>query len=566
MKVNVRQKMLLIFSVLILLIGAIGIYSLYELSEMDGDLNDLYFLHFKGIEYVKDAQVDLISINRARNNMMQENELDAKKQHSDNIRRYISEFESNMASFNETLVTEESKAFSAEVETLWQQLKPQEEEIIDLVFQGRSEEAVKAAGKLRTLSDQIEDKINQLAENKDKLGVKAYTDSNLAFIRTRNITTIIILIGLLTGIGAALIMSRLLVTPILKIVTAAKRIAAGDLSVDAIQVKNKDEIKDLADSFNEMTNGLRTVIHKVSTAAEQVASSSEELSASAEETAAASEEVAKTINQLAEGASEQAKSSKDISDVTEQIVFNIKRVAEHVNLVSDSGSRVSKEARAGVEEAQNAVEKIQSIRQVTEDSAEKVRILGSKSVEIGDIIAVIKEIANQTNLLSLNAAIEAARAGEQGRGFAVVAEEIRKLAEQSANSVVKIGDLIGSIQDETAKVVAIMNDSTQAVTDGVTAVDKAGSSFEQIFGEIMAITEKINAVGTATQEIKSGSEELNDSIKNIASIAMERAASSQQISAASEEQSATVEEITKSSQELAVLAQELRMNISRFQL
>lgn len=566
MKVNVRQKMLLIFSVLILLIGAIGIYSLYELSEMDGDLNDLYFLHFKGIEYVKDAQVDLISINRARNNMMQENDLDVKKQHSDNIRRYITEFESNMASFNETLVTEESKALSAEVESLWQQLKPQEEKIIDLVFQGKSEEVSQTAGNLRTLSDQIENKINQLAENKDKLGVKAYTDSNLAFIRTRNITSAIILIGILTGIGAALIMARLLVTPILKIVAAAKRISAGDLSVDAIQVKNKDEIKELADSFNEMTNGLRTVIHKVSIAAEQVASSSEELSASAEETAAASEEVAKTINQLAEGASEQAKSSKDISDVTEQIVFNIKRVAEHVKLVSDSGSRVSKEARAGVEEAKNAIEKIQSIRQVTEDSAEKVRILGSKSVEIGDIIAVIKEIANQTNLLSLNAAIEAARAGEQGRGFAVVAEEIRKLAEQSANSVVKIGDLIGSIQDETAKVVAIMNDSTQAVTDGVTTVDKAGSSFEQIFGEIMAITEKINEVGTATQEIKSGSEELNDSIKNIASIAMESAASSQQISAASEEQSATVEEITKSSQELAELAQELRLNISRFQL
>lgn len=566
MKVNVRQKMLLIFSVLILLIGAIGIYSLYELSEMDGDLNDLYFLHFKGIEYVKDAQVDLISINRARNNMMQEDDLDVKKQHSDNIRRYMSEFESNMASFNETLVLEESKASSAEVESLWQQLKPKEEEIINLVFQGKSEEAAQIAGSLRTLSDQIEDKINQLAEIKDKLGVKAYTDSNHAFIRTRNITTAIILIGILTGIGAALIMARLLVTPILKIVIAAKRIASGDLSVEAIQVKNRDEIKDLADSFNEMTNGLRSVIQKVSTAAEQVAASSEELSASAEETAAASEEVAKTINQLAEGASEQAKSSKDISDVTEQIVLNIKQVAEHVNLVSDSGSRVSIEARSGVEEAKIAVEKIQSIRQVTEDSAEKVRILGSKSVEIGDIIAVIKEIANQTNLLSLNAAIEAARAGEQGRGFAVVADEIRKLAEQSANSVVKIGELIGSIQDETAKVVAIMNDSTQAVTDGVTAVDRAGSSFEQIFGEIMAITEKINEVGTATQEIKNGSEGLNDSIKNIASIAMESAASSQQISAASEEQSATVEEITRSSQELAVLAQELRMNVSRFQL
>lgn len=566
MKVTVRKKMLLIFGVLILLITAIGIYSLYELSKMDGELNDLYSLHFKGIEYIKDAQVDLISINRARNNMMQETDPDTKKQNSDTIRDYFDQFENNMKSFNATVVMDKSRELTDDVDTLWQQLKPQEEDIIDLALQGKNDEALKAADNLRTLSDQIEEKINQLVQNKNDLGVQAYTNSNNAFIRTRSITVVIILVSILIGLLAAFFMAKLIVAPILKIVSSAKRIASGDLSAEAIQVKNRDEIRELADSFNDMTEGLRNVIRKVSTASEQVAASSEELSASAEETAASSEEVAKTINQLAEGANDQAKSSKDISDVTEQIVTNIKRVAEHVDKVSESGSRVSNEARTGVEEARKAVEKIQSIRQITEESSEKVRVLGNKSTAISEIIAVIKEIANQTNLLSLNAAIEAARAGEQGKGFAVVAEEIRKLAEQSANSVVEIGELIGSIQSETTQVVDIMNTSTQAVTEGVTTVDRAGVSFEQIFNEIMAITEKINEVGTATREIRSGSEELNESIKNIASIAMESAASSQQISAASEEQSATVEEITRSSQDLAVLAQELQTNISRFRL
>lgn len=566
MKVNVRQKMLLIFGVLILIISAIGIYSLFELSNMDKELNDLYSMHFKGIEYIKDAQVDLISINRSRIDMIQETDLETQKQHSDTIQSLFIQFEDNMKSFDDTIVLEKSKQLAAEVETLWQQLKPKEEMIIDLVLQGKNEEAYKESEGLHDLSNQIEEKINLLVENKNELGVQAYTNSNQAFVRTRNITVTIIIISVLIGLASAFIMARLLVTPILKIVHAAKMIASGDLTAEAIHVKNKDEIRDLAESFNEMTEGLRNVIFKVSTASEQVASSSEELSASAEETAASSEEVAKTINQLAEGASDQAKSSKDISDVAGQIVSNINRVSEHINLVTDSSSRVSDEARQGVEEAKKAIEKIQSIQAVTEESSEKVRILGNKSAEIGEIISVIKEIAGQTNLLSLNAAIEAARAGEQGKGFAVVAEEIRKLAEQSANSVVEIAELVGSIQYETNQVVDIMSASTEVVMEGVTTVDKAGNSFEQIFEEIKAIAGKLSDVGTATQTIRRDSEGLNASIKNITSIAMESAASSQEISAASEEQSATVEEITRASQDLAVLAQELRMDIARFKI
>lgn len=566
MKVNVRQKMLLIFGVLILIISAIGIYSLFELSNMDKELNDLYSMHFKGIEYIKDAQVDLISINRSRIDMIQETDLETQKQHSDTIQSLFIQFEDNMKSFDDTIVLEKSKQLATDVETLWQQLKPKEEMIIDLVIQGKNEEAYKESEGLHDLSNQIEEKINLLVENKNELGVQAYTKSNQAFVRTRNITVTIIIISVLIGLASAFIMARLLVTPILKIVHAAKMIASGDLTAEAIHVKNKDEIRDLAESFNEMTEGLRNVIFKVSTASEQVASSSEELSASAEETAASSEEVAKTINQLAEGASDQAKSSKDISDVAGQIVSNINRVFEHVNLVTDSSSRVSDEARQGVEEAKKAIEKIQSIQAVTEESSEKVRILGNKSAEIGEIISVIKEIAGQTNLLSLNAAIEAARAGEQGKGFAVVAEEIRKLAEQSANSVVEIAELVGSIQYETNQVVDIMSASTEVVMEGVTTVDKAGNSFEQIFEEIKAIAGKLSDVGTATQTIRRDSEGLNASIKNITSIAMESAASSQEISAASEEQSATVEEITRASQDLAVLAQELRMDIARFKI
>ncbi|WFR56504.1 methyl-accepting chemotaxis protein [Anaerocolumna sp. AGMB13025] len=566
MKVNVRQKMLLIFGVLILIISAIGIYSLFELSNMDKELSDLYSMHFKGIEYIKDAQVDLISINRSRIDMIQETDLETQKQHSDTIQSLFIQFEDNMKSFDDTIVLEKSKQLAADVETLWQQLKPKEEMIIDLVLQGKNEEAYKESEGLHDLSNQIEEKINLLVENKNELGVQAYTKSNQAFVRTRNITVTIIIISVLIGLASAFIMARLLVTPILKIVHAAKMIASGDLTAEAIHVKNKDEIRDLAESFNEMTEGLRNVIFKVSTASEQVASSSEELSASAEETAASSEEVAKTINQLAEGASDQAKSSKDISDVAGQIVSNINRVSEHVNLVTDSSSRVSDEARQGVEEAKKAIEKIQSIQAVTEESSEKVRILGNKSAEIGEIISVIKEIAGQTNLLSLNAAIEAARAGEQGKGFAVVAEEIRKLAEQSANSVIEIAELVGSIQYETNQVVDIMSASTEVVMEGVTTVDKAGNSFEQIFEEIKAIAGKLSDVGTATQTIRRDSEGLNASIKNITSIAMESAASSQEISAASEEQSATVEEITRASQDLAVLAQELRMDIARFKI
>ncbi|MEA4962361.1 methyl-accepting chemotaxis protein [Lutispora sp.] len=566
MKLTVRKKLFLGFGVLIILIVVLGAFSIYNLASVNNELDVLYDMHLKGIVYIKEAQVNLVSLARDRNNLILSTEESEKNSYADSMRMGIENFEKNLEGFNETAASDEAKQRYYEITSLWSQLKQNEEKVIELARDSNVEEAHIQAMNNRLYAERIESEINALVELKNQLGLKAYTDGEEAYDRIRSITMIIIGISILFSIGTASYISYIIARPILHIAGAARMIAEGDLSIQAVKVRNNDEIGELGNSFNRMTEGLRAVIRNVLDASQQVASSSQKLSASSEEATSATQEMASTINQLAIGASKQAEDASAASVVVEQIASSIQQAAENANTVSAVSSNVAKEADSGLGEVQNAVEKMQSIRKVTEESAESVKLLGSESEKIGEIVEVIREISEQTNLLALNAAIEAARAGEQGRGFAVVADEIRKLAEQSSTSAIQIADIIGSIQGETKRVVDVMNLTMDHVLQGVTAVNNTEKYFDLIFGEINNVTGEIQELSASVQQIAGHSQSMNESIQGIASVAEETAASGEEISAASEEQAASMEEVANAAQELAKLSEGLQTNVSRFRL
>ncbi len=566
MKLTVRKKLFLGFGVLIILIVVLGAFSIYNLASVNNELDVLYDMHLKGIVYIKEAQVNLVSLARDRNNLILSTEESEKNSYADSMRMEIENFEKNLEGFNETAASDEAKQRYYEITSLWSQLKQNEEKVIELARDSNVEEAHIQAMNNRLYAERIESEINALVELKNQLGLKAYTDGEEAYDRIRSITMIIIGISILFSIGTASYISYIIARPILHIAGAARMIAEGDLSIQAVKVRNNDEIGELGNSFNRMTEGLRAVIRNVLDASQQVASSSQKLSASSEEATSATQEMASTINQLAIGASKQAEDASAASVVVEQIASSIQQAAENANTVSAVSSNVAKEADSGLGEVQNAVEKMQSIRKVTEESAESVKLLGSESEKIGEIVEVIREISEQTNLLALNAAIEAARAGEQGRGFAVVADEIRKLAEQSSTSAIQIADIIGSIQGETKRVVDVMNLTMDHVLQGVTAVNNTEKYFDLIFGEINNVTGEIQELSASVQQIAGHSQSMNESIQGIASVAEETAASGEEISAASEEQAASMEEVANAAQELAKLSEGLQTNVSRFRL
>lgn len=565
-KLTIRKKLVIVFSALNILTFILGAFSVYNLAMVNNEMNTLYNMHLKGVEYIKDAQVNLVTIGQDRNNLILALGSTVKKRYSEEIQKSFQSFEDNIKSFKETVIVEEGLQTSDEILKLWEQLKPKEEKVIDLVLKDKVEDAQLQSLENLIIMDQIKVKINLLVKLKNEFAQKAANESQMAYSKIRVITIIIIASNILIGIGIAFYMSRTIGTPIIRMAEATKQIAEGDLSVQSIKLKVKDEVGELANSFNAMTEGLREVIRNVVDASGQVAAFSQELSAASEETTASTEEVASTINQLAIGAGKQAQDASEVSDVVHQMAVGIQNVSSNANLVLSISLNVSKEANNGLDEAKKAVEKIYQIKEITEESAVSVRSLGDESVKIGEIVEVIKGISDQTNLLALNAAIEAARAGEQGRGFAVVAEEVRKLAEDSTASALQISSLIENIQDETNRVVKIMDITMEEVLEGVEAVSKAGSSFELIFKEINNMGREIEHINALIQQIAEGSQSVDESIENIASIAEQTAASSEEVSAASEEQASAMVEIANSAQELARLAEELQLNISGFRL
>jgi methyl-accepting chemotaxis protein len=443
--------------------------------------------------------------------------------------------------------------------------------LMEKAFQFKQQE--KTAEYSEIITNQTMPIVNQLSQRTDEF-IKMQNDEmkkeRLATNeKVANIQMWMIIIGLLStviGIGVAFYISKIISGPVVKMAAAASKIAAGDLSVENIEVKNKDEIHTLADSFNTMAENLRQLIQKVSTASEQVAASSEELTASAEQTSKATEQVTLSLQEVAVGADRQVRSMEESSNAIHEMSVGVQQIAANAQSVTDHMNETSKAANEGGVAVKEAAQQMNEINDTVFELNKVIKGLGERSAAIGQIVEVITGIASQTNLLALNAAIEAARAGENGKGFAVVADEVRKLAEQSANSARQISELIQMIQAETGKAVQSMTITTQKVEKGIDVVDHTGQSFKQIQSSVQMVAAQIEEVSSASQQMAAGTEQIVGSIEMISRIAEESAASTQLVSASSEEQLASMEEISASASSLSTMAEELQEMVSKFKI
>lgn len=376
-------------------------------------------------------------------------------------------------------------------------------------------------------------------------------------------TMIVIVIALLVGVLIVYFVIRSVLRPIQDLRNKAITISHGDLT-EEINVRSKDEIGQLGQAFRDMQASLKNLIGNIEKNTEFVAASSEQLTASAEQTTYATEHVAAAVQEVAGNAENQMNSIEKNVQLIEQVTAGIAHIAESSLKVSELAIHTMTQAEVGGQAVTDTVNQMSSIQSSVSESNRMISSLSERSKEVGTILNVITGIAQQTNLLSLNAAIEAARAGEHGKGFAVVADEVRKLAEQSQQSATEIFNIIQGIQQDTESSVEIMAKVTEDVKEGMAISNGAIEKFQQILVSTQEVTPQMDDISETAQTVQTAIQEVNDTANELENMAKSNASSSEEVAASTEEQLASMEEITASAKTLSHMAEELQELISSF--
>lgn len=381
----------------------------------------------------------------------------------------------------------------------------------------------------------------------------------------RTLSTVIIIISVLVMSLISLLFTRWIAKPIVRVSNVMKYVAGGDLK-QRIQVKSKDEIGQMGTNINAMIDSLSDIVQKINLTVGQVSTASSELLVSANQSAEASGHIASAIGEVAMGVRTQLMGAEQSARAMEEMSIGVQRISETAVDVTDQSESVTNEVERGYEEVQSAIAQMNVIGEAAQHTAKEIQELASHSEEIGQIVDVISMISSQTSLLALNASIEAARAGEDGRGFAVVANEVKKLAEQTNESVSSIVELIKVIQSSTTTTAEAVEHSIQVMGEGISRVENIGGTFGHILSSIRAVATQMHDVSSTTQQLSASSEEITASVEEMFRAAQESAENSESVSATSQQQSAIMGTISQSSKDLDEMMQELKQLIHVFKV
>ncbi|QHD05825.1 methyl-accepting chemotaxis protein [Pseudomonas sp. R76] len=484
----------------------------------------------------------LVAHNRGLYRLLDASKGDVTQQDRDRVRQDISnELKRSQvayATYRATPLEDDERVAGDKLDQLWPNYVSNSERIIAMLDSGQAEQA-------RT---QLNTSNNELFRQAREL-IRVMIDSNNRQIkegaiaaedlRDSALTWMIcgIVLAFIIAITIGLLITRLITRPIAQAVQSAQRIANGDLT-HAIVTERTDEAGQLLMALSEMQGGLKSTLVEIANAADQLASAAEELSAVTDEST--------------RGLTRQNDEIQQAATAVNQMTTAVDEVASNAVSTSQASHQATTEAEEGRQQVEQAVSGMESMVVEINDSTQSVADLANQVREIGKVIDVIRSIADQTNLLALNAAIEAARAGEQGRGFAVVADEVRALAHRTQTSTVDIEKMIGDVQVGADDAVAAMNKSLSWANDTQALAQNAGQALQRITASVTKINERNLVIASASEEQAQVAREVDRNLLNIQDLSTQTAAGAHQTNA--------------SSQDLSRLATSFNVLVSKFKL
>lgn len=512
-------KIVSAFLIMSLILLSFGLYSISTMRTMDKNLDSMYDINLLPVRDLTATQASFQKLRVLVRDVSTESSEEREQEFNKIIKEERSEVVNKINNFRPRATTPREQELLAQLDPAYEEYN----KLYDQALVLAGEDDTTAFNKylrdvLREQGDKVEEILKSLVDFNIQLADQANTQSEKSF-NSALTTTIAVIVGvILLSIFLGYFIARSISKPLLSMVEVARKVADGDLT-QSVNISTKDEIGQLGTALGRMVDNLRVLINNIIMNSQSVAASSQEISASTEEIASTS--------------SSQSEAAANIADLFKELSVAINSVASSAEEAAEMSNDTVRTAREGGRIVDDALKGMQSV-------SGQMDQLENDSRKIGDIIEVIDDIAEQTNLLALNAAIEAARAGEQGRGFAVVADEVRKLAERSSAATKEITNIIKMIQENT-------KNSVQAVAISVDQSTLTGEAFDKIIEMVNNTSAKVNEIAAACEEEAAQAAEVMLSVESIS-------ASSEESAAASEETAATCQSLAQLSEELAVSA------------
>lgn len=450
------------------------------------------------------------------------------------------EYKAMMDKLEKLETSDKGKGLIDAAKTSLDNAKKANDEVIELSMSNRSDEALVVFNKdAFPLDTKIKDAFKGIIQYEEERMAVKHDEAGRLFNRSRMTTFAIAGLAVLFGVLTSFSITHSITTPLGKMRSMIQDIAQGEGDLTKrLDETSKDELGETCHWFNLFADKLHGIISQISSSSSQVAAASSQLHSTAEQIATGAEEVAAQAGTVATAGEEMSATSGDI--------------AQNCQMAAESAERASQTARNGAVVVDKTVAVMGQIAAKVQESARTVESLGARSDQIGAIIGTIEDIADQTNLLALNAAIEAARAGEQGRGFAVVADEVRALAERTTRATREIGEMIKAIQKETKGAVAAMEQGVIEVKNGTDEAARSGKALRDILEQVNDVTMQVNQIATAAEEQTATTGEISNNMQQITEVV-------QQTTRGAHESATAAAQLNGNAEELQRLVRQFRL-------